>query len=177
MAGKKLAQFVVRVFLSGVDDLGRRQNETGDAEAALDRARLAEGIGVDFLFKVGKALDGDDGLALQLVRLRDAGLRRLAVDEHVARAARALAAAVLHARQMQLIAQKANELLVFLRRDRLSVDNKLCHLRTSVDHSHNNDNYFGLLTNFIVLQAQARCNTNYKSRYSILKITLFPIKA
>ena len=60
--------------------------------------------------------------------------------------------------EMELIAQEANELLIFLRRDRLSVDNKSCHLSTSVDENHNYYNYFGSLTNFIVLQAQARCN-------------------
>ena len=67
--------------------------------------RFSKSVGVDFLFKIGKALDGDDGLAFELVRLRDAGLGGLAVDEHMTRAARALAAPILHARQMQLIAQ------------------------------------------------------------------------
>ena len=56
----------------------------GDAEAALHRARLAEGEGIDLLFPVAETLHREDGLALQLVRLGNAGLGGLAVDEHMA---------------------------------------------------------------------------------------------
>ena len=109
-----------------------RDHHTGNTKAALHRARLAESISEGFLFKVRKSLDRDDVLSLQLVGLRDTGLGRLAVDEDMAGAARALAAAIFYARQAQLIAQKANEFLIFLHRDRCTVDNKCSHFRSPV---------------------------------------------
>ncbi len=102
-------------------------HHAGDAEAALDRPRHAEGVGVDVLFKVAQALHRDDGLALQLVRLGDAGLGRLAVDQHRAGAAGALAAAVLHAGEMQGIPQIAQQLLVLFHCHGLAVHGKMCH--------------------------------------------------
>ena len=69
---------------------------------------------------------------LQLVCLRDAGFRRLAVDEDMARAARALTAPVLDAGQMQLVAKIADEFLIFLHRDRCTVDNECSHFRSPV---------------------------------------------
>ena len=102
-------------------------HHAGDAEAALHSAGLAEGEGVDLLFPVGQPLHGDDGLALQLVRLGDAGLGGLAVDQDMAGAAGALAAPVLHGGQMQLVAQIADELLVLFHSDGLPVHGKCGH--------------------------------------------------
>ena len=69
---------------------------------------------------------------LQLVCLRDAGFRRLAVDEDVAGAAGTLAASVLHRGQVQGIPQIADEFLIFLHRDRCTVDNECSHFRSPV---------------------------------------------
>ncbi len=74
-----------------------------DAKSALDRAGFAEGPGVDLLFKVGQSLHGEHALALELAGLDGAGPHGLAVDEHRARAARALAAAILAGGQAQLV--------------------------------------------------------------------------
>ena len=98
-----------------------------DAEATLHRPRLAEGEGVDLLFPVRQALHGENGLALQLVRLRDAGLGGLAVDEHVARAAGALAAPVLHGGQAQLVPQETDELMVLFYGNGSAVHGKCGH--------------------------------------------------
>ena len=102
-------------------------HHAGDAEAALDRPRHAEGVGVDLLFKIAQSLHRDDGLALQLVGLGDAGLGGLAVDQHRAGAAGALAAAVLHAGEMQGIPQIAQQLLVLFHCHGLAVHGKMCH--------------------------------------------------
>ena len=102
-------------------------DHAGDAEAALYRAGLAEGEGVDLLFPVAEPLYREDGLALQLVRLGDAGLGGLAVDEDVAGAAGTLAASVLDGGQVQLVPQKADELLVLFHSDGLAVHGKCRH--------------------------------------------------
>ena len=106
-------------------------DHAGDAEAALDGARLAEGEGVNLLFPVGKALHREDGLALQLVGLGDAGLGGFAVDENVAGAAGALAAPILNGGQMQGIPQKADELLIFFHGHALPVNGEGCHVIVS----------------------------------------------
>ena len=102
-------------------------HHAGDAEAALDRPRHAEGVGVDLLFKVRQTLHSDDALPLQLVGLGDAGLGGLAVDQHGAGAAGALAAPVLHAGEMQGVPQVAQQLLVVFHGDGLSVHSKVRH--------------------------------------------------
>ena len=91
-------------------------------------ARLAEGEGKDLLLPVAEALHRDNGLALQLVRLGNAGLGGLAVNENVAGAAGALAASVLHGGQMQLVPQKADQLLIFFHRYGAAVYDKCCHM-------------------------------------------------
>ena len=106
--------------------LGGHHHARG-AETALDRPRLTEGVGVDGLLPVGKALRRDDGLPLQLVGLGDAGPRGLAVDEDGAGAAGAFAAAVLHGGETQLIPQETEELPVFLRGDAAAVDGESGH--------------------------------------------------
>lgn len=89
VAGEELAQFVVGVFLAGVDDLGRRQNKARDAEAALDGGFVHEG-----LLHVGKrpvrvhqAFKRDDVLALGPDSQIQTGVDCLAVNECGARAA------------------------------------------------------------------------------------------
>ena len=71
-----------------------------DAEAALHRPGHAEGVCIDVPLKVRQALHSDDVLALQLIRLGNAGLCGLAVDQDGAGAAGTLAAAVFHAGQV-----------------------------------------------------------------------------
>ena len=105
-----------------------RDHHTGDAEAALDSARLAESEGVDLLLPIAQALHRLDGLPFQLIGLRNACLGGLAVNEDVARAASTLAAAVLDGGQMQFIAEKTNQLLILLHGNTLAVHNKSCHL-------------------------------------------------
>ena len=106
-------------------------DHAGDAEAALNGSRLAEGEGIHLLFPIGKALHREDGLALQLVGLGDAGLGGLAVDEDVAGAAGALAAPVLNGGQVQGIPQKADELLIFFHGHALPVNGEGCHVIVS----------------------------------------------
>ena len=106
-------------------------HHAGDAETALNRARLAEGEGKDLLLPVAEALHRDNGLALQLVRLGNAGLGGLAVNENVAGAAGALAASVLHRGEVQLVPQKADQLLIFFHRYGAAVYDKCCHMLRS----------------------------------------------
>ena len=102
-------------------------DHAGDAEAALHGPRLTEGKDIDLLLPVGQPLHGDDGLALQLVRLRYAGLGGLAVNEDMAGAAGTLAASVLHRGEVQGIPQIADEFLIFLHGDGVTVDDKAGH--------------------------------------------------
>ena len=88
-------------------------HHAGDAEAALDGPRLAESPGVDLLFPVGKPFHRDHGLPFQLIRLGDAGLGGLSINEHRTSTAGTLAASVLHGREAQLISQKPQQLLIF----------------------------------------------------------------
>ena len=103
-------------------------DHAGDAEAALHRPRLTKGEGVHLLFPVAESLHRHDGLALQFVGLGDAGLGGLAVDQHMAGAAGALAAPVLHGRQMQGIPQVADKLLILLHYDSFAVHDKCGHI-------------------------------------------------
>ena len=79
-----------------------------DAEAALNRPGLAEGVCIDPLFKVRQALHGEDALPLQLVRLGNTRPGGPAVDQYRAGAAGALAASVLHGGQAQAVPQVTN---------------------------------------------------------------------
>ena len=103
-------------------------DHAGDAEAALHRARLAEGEGIHLLLPVAEALHRHDGLALQLVRLGNARLGGLAVDKHMAGAAGALAASVFHRGQVQRVPQIADELLILLDDNGLSVHGESGHI-------------------------------------------------
>ena len=82
------------------------------AEAALDRAHLAEGIDKGLLLVVGQALDGDYAAAHGLLGREDAGLDGTAVHNDSAGAAGALAAAVLDGLEVQIVAEIAQEGLV-----------------------------------------------------------------
>ena len=115
--------FARRIGISVQKSFGR-DHHARDAEAALDCARLTESVGIGFLFKIGKPFDRNDRLAFKLVRLRNTGFSGLTVDQNMAGTARTLAASVLDGQKMQLVAQEADKLLVFLRRYRRSVDNK-----------------------------------------------------
>ena len=108
-------------------------HHTGDAEAALNRPRHAEGVGIDLLFKIGQPLHRDDGLALQLIGLGDACLGGLTVDQHCAGAAGALAAAVLYTGEMQGIPQVAEQLLVVFHCHGPAVHGKFCHGKFLLD--------------------------------------------
>ena len=88
-----------------------------DAEAALNRPGLAEGVCINLFFKVRQALYSEDALPLQLVRLGNARPGGLAVDQHCAGAAGPFAASVLHGGQPQIVPQEADQLLVFLHGD------------------------------------------------------------
>ena len=130
-AADVVAQRMADFFLRGIgvciqQGLGG-DHHAGNAEAALHGACLAEGKGINVLFKVRKPFHGENVPALQLVRLLNAGLDRLAVDEHGAGAAGALRAAVLHGGQAQRIAKVAHEALVVFHRNGFAVDKKAGH--------------------------------------------------
>ena len=105
-----------------------RHHHAGRAEAALHGARLGERIGVDCALARRESFAGDDVFALHAIGLLYTRLGRLAVDQHGTGAARALRTAVFDACQMQIIAQKADQFLVFGTADRLSVDDKARHM-------------------------------------------------
>ena len=102
-----------------------------DAEAALHGSGLAVGVGIELLFFLGQALDGDDVAACERIGKRGAGADGLAVDEHGAGAAGALGTAVLDGGQVQRIAQVAQQPLVLLHRHFRSVDKKYSHGKNS----------------------------------------------
>ena len=102
-----------------------------DAEAALHGPGLAVGVGIELLFFLRQALDGDDVAACERIGKRGAGADGLAVDEHGAGAAGALGTAVLDGGQVQHIAQVAQQPLVLLHRHFRSVDKKYSHGKNS----------------------------------------------
>ena len=89
-------------------------HHAGDAEAALHRAGLAEGVHVNRALALGQAFHGGDVLAVQLFGGEHAGLGLLAVHQDGAGAAGALAAAVLHAGQPQVLPQVLQQFNVFV---------------------------------------------------------------
>ena len=106
------------------------QHHARDAEAALHRAGFAIAVGIQLLFPVCQALHRDHVPPVQRIGIGRAGADGIAVDEHGARAARALGAAVLHGREPQLVAQIAQKLLVFFGADLLPVHKENRHLQT-----------------------------------------------
>ena len=91
----------------------RGHDHARDADAALRSPMLDERVleGVKAI-ALGQALDGLDGGAIRLIREHQAGVDGLAVHEHRARAALALAAAFLGPGQAQVLAQHVDEPLV-----------------------------------------------------------------
>ena len=103
------------------------QHHARNAEAALDGAGLAVAEGVKLLFPVAQTLDREDAAARERIGAWRTGAARLAVDQDGAGAACALGAAVLDRGEVQLIAQIAQELLIFCGRDLAAVDKKFSH--------------------------------------------------
>ena len=103
-------------------------DHAGNAEAALDRSRLAEAVGVGFLFKVAEALYGDDGFSIHFIGGKDAGPDGLPVHQYGAGSAGPLAASVLHAGQAQLIPEEADQLLILLGGDGFAVYGECRHV-------------------------------------------------
>ena len=126
-----VAQCVFDLFFVGVrvliEQRLRADDHAGNAETALHGPGLAVGVGVELLFLVRQALDGQDVTAFERIGGRRAGPAGLAVDQNGTRAARALAASVLDARQVQLVAQIAQQLLIFGDIDFGSIDKKHSH--------------------------------------------------
>ena len=112
------------VALDGLGDHGARgvglaaaqgrsaHDHARDAEAALNGAGDAEGIDERLLLLLGEALDGHDVVALGELGGEDAGLDGLVVNNDGAGAAGALGAAVLDARELEVVTQVAKERLV-----------------------------------------------------------------
>ena len=89
-------------------------HHAGDAEAALYRAGLAEGVHINRTLALGQAFHGGDVLAVHLFGGEHTGLGLLAVHQDGAGAAGALAAAVLHAGQPQVLPQVLQQFDVFI---------------------------------------------------------------
>lgn len=94
------------------------QHHPRDAEAALHRARRAEGVSVDLLLPRAEALHGDDGPSLELGYLLHARFHRLPIRQDGTGAAGALTAPVLYRSQPhapQQLHQRAVLLRLYLR--------------------------------------------------------------
>ena len=90
----------------------RRQHEAGDAEAALGCVVVEErGLDRRELAVRAEALDRGDGRPVDRAERDETGAPRLAVHENGARAAAALEAARLGARDRKLLAQGGEERL------------------------------------------------------------------
>ena len=126
-----IADFRIGGVLILIQKRLRTQDHARNAEAALHRASLAVGIGIELLFFLRQALDGKNMLSFQPVGHRRTGADGLAVDDHRTCPARTLRAAVLHGGQAQLVAQKAQQLLVFCCLNGLAVDKKDSHCKNS----------------------------------------------
>src|SRR5262249_55125065 len=98
---------VVGRLWCAVEEGRRRDDEARRAEAALDAARLDERL----LDRVVDPLDGDDVVPLGLRCEDEARADEHAVEEHRARAALALLAGVLRAREAEPLAQRVEEAL------------------------------------------------------------------
>ena len=95
-----------------VEQVGDGDDEPGRAEAALDGARVDERL-LHRMQRVlaGEPFDRDDLVALRLRREHEARADERSVEEHGARAALALLAGVLRARQLERVAQEREEAL------------------------------------------------------------------
>ena len=109
VAPQRAAYFVLARVALLIKQRFRRHYHARRAEAALYRARVAEGVHIRFLFKFAQPLGGYYMLAAQPVRALHAGLHCAAVYYDCACAARALAAAVLYGGQPQFIPEIAKQ--------------------------------------------------------------------
>src|SRR4029079_18433569 len=108
-----------------VEEGGDGDDEPGRAEAALDGARVDARL-VDRMQRVParEPLDRDDLVPLRLRREHEARADERSVEEHGARAALALLAGVLRARQLECVAEEREEALTApgVRLETLAVD-------------------------------------------------------
>ena len=109
VALQRTAYFILTRVAHLIQQRLRRHYHARRAEAALHRARVAEGIYIRFLFKCAQPFGGYYMLAVQPVRALHAGLHCAAVYYNGACAARALAAPVLYGGQPQLIPEIAKQ--------------------------------------------------------------------
>ena len=107
MAGQQLAQLVVGVVHTPVQNFHRRHDKARGAEAALNGRFLHKGLLDVGQLAVGahEALQGGDVLALGPHGQVQAGVVALAVDEHVAGAAFAHLAALFHGGHGEVVAE------------------------------------------------------------------------
>ena len=92
------------------EERGARDHEARRAEAALQRVLLDEGLlQRAHLLRRAEALDGRDLVPLGVGREHQAGLHRLAVEQHRAAAAAAAVAHLLGARQVEVVAQRVEQ--------------------------------------------------------------------
>ena len=130
-----VAQGVPDLCLRGIRVLVQQglggHDHTGDAKAALHCPRLTEGVGVGRPLELPQALHGQHALALQPVGAQHAGAHRLAVHQDGTGPAGPLAAPILGRSEMQLVPQKAQQLLVPLRCHGPAVYNKCRHVSFS----------------------------------------------
>ena len=86
-------------------------HHTGDAEAALNRARLTVGICIELALLRGEALHGDDLLSRQAVGGGDAGFIGFPIDDDGTGAAGPLAAPILHGGEVQIVPKESQQTL------------------------------------------------------------------
>ena len=112
VAGQRLADLGVGRIRVARQQVVAGHDQPRRAEAALHRARLDEGLldGVQLL-ALGQPLDGDDLAALGLPGEHEARAHELAVEVDRARAALALLAGVLGAREVEVVAQRHEQAL------------------------------------------------------------------
>ena len=115
---------------AAADERRSREHHARDAEAALDGAGGAEGVDERLALLLAQALDRRDRVADRELGGEDAGLDGAVVDDDGAGAAGALGAAVLHAREVKVVAQVTQDGLVLAGDVLLAVDEEavfLCH--------------------------------------------------
>ena len=106
VSGQRLADLVVGRIGNPAEELGRRDDESRSAEAALDGTRVGERLlhGVE-LSVLAQILDGDDLVAVGLGGEDEAGTDQCLVKKDRARAALPLLTRVLRAGQVEPIAE------------------------------------------------------------------------
>ena len=107
MARQQLAELVIGIVYPTIQNLHRRHDEAGDAEAALDAGLLHEGLLNVGELAVGthETLQRGDMLALGPHRQIQTGVIALAVDEDVAGAALPHLTALFHGGHGEVVAE------------------------------------------------------------------------